>query len=51
MAKATYFVDRAKAETLFQFDEQNATVAVLEPYGYGYGDEEVPETSRSSLEV
>ena len=31
-AKATYFVDRAKAETLFQFDDQDAAVAVLKPY-------------------
>jgi hypothetical protein len=35
MAKATYFVDRAKTETLFQFDEQDAAAAVLEPYVYG----------------
>jgi hypothetical protein len=31
VAKATYFVDLTKAETLFQFDEQDAA-AVLEPY-------------------
>ena len=35
MTKATYFVDRAKAETLYQFDDQDAAVAVLEPYVYG----------------
>ena len=35
MAKGTYFVDRAKAETLFQFDEQDAAVAVTAPYAYG----------------
>ena len=33
--KETYFVDRARAETLFQFDEQDAAAAVLEPYVYG----------------
>jgi hypothetical protein len=35
MARATYFVDRAKAETLFQFDEQDAAVAIIAPYAYG----------------
>ena len=43
MAKATYCVDRARAETLFQFDEQDAAVAVLEPYAYGEKAEEVEE--------
>ncbi len=41
MGKATYFVDRAKAETLFQFDEQEAAVAIIEPYAYGEKPEEV----------
>jgi hypothetical protein len=41
MAKATSFVDRARAETLFQFDEQDAAVAILEPYVYGEKAEEV----------
>jgi hypothetical protein len=35
MAKATYFVDRAKAETLFQCDEQDAAIAIIAPYAYG----------------
>ena len=38
---ATHFVDRAKAETLFQFDEQDAAVAIIEPYAYGDKAEEV----------
>jgi hypothetical protein len=41
MAKATHLVDRARAETLFQFDEQDAAAAVLEPYVYGEKPEEV----------
>ncbi len=40
-AKATYFVERSKAQTLFQFDEQDAAVAVLEPYAYGDKAEEI----------
>jgi hypothetical protein len=40
MAKATSFVDRARAETLFQFDEHDAA-AVVEPYVYGETPEEV----------
>jgi hypothetical protein len=35
MAKATYFVDRAKAETLFQFDEQDAAAAIIAPLRRG----------------
>jgi hypothetical protein len=35
VTKATYFVDRAKAETLFQFDDQDAAVAIIAPYAYG----------------
>jgi hypothetical protein len=40
MAKATYFVDRAKAETLFQFDEYDAAAAVIAPYADGEQPEE-----------
>jgi hypothetical protein len=39
--KATYFVDRARAETLFQFGEQDAAVAIIAPYAYGEKPEEV----------
>jgi hypothetical protein len=41
MTKATYFVDRAKAETLFQFDEYDAAAALIAPYAYGETPEEV----------
>ena len=33
--KINSIVDRAKAETLFNFDEHDAAAAVLEPYIYG----------------
>jgi hypothetical protein len=35
MTKATSFVDRARAETLFQFDEQDAAIAIIAPYASG----------------
>ncbi len=41
MAKTTSFVDWARAETLFQFDEQDAALAIMEPYAYGEKPEEV----------
>jgi hypothetical protein len=34
-AKETYFVHRARAETLFRFDEQDGAVAIIAPYAYG----------------
>jgi hypothetical protein len=40
MAKATYFVDQSRAETLFQFDECDAAVAIIAPYAYGETPEE-----------
>jgi hypothetical protein len=36
----TSFVDRAKAETLFQFDEQDASAAMIAPDAYGETPEE-----------
>jgi hypothetical protein len=39
--KATYFVGRARAATLFQFDEQDAAVAIIALYAYGEKPEEV----------
>jgi hypothetical protein len=39
MAKATSFVDRARAETLVQCDEQDAAATLIAPYAYG----ETPE--------
>jgi hypothetical protein len=41
MVKATYLMDRARAETLFQFDEQDAAIAIIAPYAYGEKPEEV----------
>jgi hypothetical protein len=40
MAKATSFVDRARAETLCQFDEPEASAAIIAPYAYGETPEE-----------
>jgi hypothetical protein len=41
MTKATSFVDRARAETLCQFDEPDAAAAIIAPYAYGEKPEEV----------
>jgi hypothetical protein len=41
MAKTAYFGGRARAEALFQFDEQDAAVAIIAPYAYGEKPEEV----------
>jgi hypothetical protein len=41
MTKATSFVDRARAETLYQLDESDAASAIIAPYAYGEKPEEV----------